>query len=82
MFRAVSLTKNNDIDQHKHPGYCIEFDRKGEFSFGNGFARNCIIFGEDVSSSVHTNNKTKNILILGKDFIPGLDNKTIYAKLD
>ena len=31
-------------------------------------------------SSVNANNKTKNILVLGKDFIQGLDNTTIYAE--
>ena len=33
-----------------------------------------------MSSSAHANNKTKNILVLGKDFIQGLDNTTIYAE--
>ena len=33
-----------------------------------------------MSSSVHTNNKTKNILVLGKYFIHRLDNTTIYAE--
>ena len=32
-----------------------------------------------MSSSVHANNKTKNILDLGKDSVQGLDNTTIYA---
>ena len=68
-FGAVSLTKHVDIDQYKYSGYGIAFDRKGEFSFGNKFGRNCIIFGTDMSSSVHANNKTKNILVLGKDFV-------------
>ena len=35
--------------------------------------RNC-------SSSVHANNKTKNILVLGKDFVQGLGITTIYAE--
>ena len=39
-----------------------------------------IIFGADKSSSVDANNKTKNILVLGKDFVQGLDNTTIYAE--
>ena len=42
LFGAVSLTKNADIDQYKYSGYGIGFDRKGEFSFGNRFGRNCI----------------------------------------
>ena len=33
-----------------------------------------------MSSSVHANNKTKNILVLSKDFVQGLDNTTIYAE--
>ena len=37
-------------------GYGIGFDRKVTFSFGNWFGRNCVIFGVDVSSSVHVDN--------------------------
>ena len=33
-----------------------------------------------MSSSVHANNKTKNIVVLGKDFVQGLGNTTIYAE--
>ena len=68
MLGAVSLTKHVDIDQDKYSGYCIGFQRKGEFSFGNGFVRNCIILGVDMSSSVHANNRKNKILVLGKDF--------------
>ena len=81
LFGAISLTKHVDIDQYKYSGYGIGFDRKGEFSFGsNGFGRNIIIFGADMSSSVHANNKKNNILVLGKDFTPGLNNTAIYAE--
>ena len=38
------------------------------------------MFGADMSISVHANNKTRNILVLGKDFVQGLDNATIYAE--
>ena len=58
------MTKNNDTDNYKYSGYGIIFDRKGEFSVGNGFGRNCIIFGVDMSPSVHVDNKKKYILIL------------------
>ena len=33
-----------------------------------------------MSSSAHANNKTKSNLVLGKDFIQGIDNATIYAE--
>ena len=49
-------------------------------SFGDGFGQNVIIFGADMSISVHANNKTRNILVLGKDFIQGIDNTKIYAE--
>ena len=81
MFGAVSLTKHVDIDRYKYSGYSIGFHKKEELSFGgNGFGKNVIIFGTDMSSFVHANNTTKNILVLGKDFIQGLDNTKIYAK--
>ena len=80
LFGAVSLTKHVDIDQYKYCGYGIGFDRKEEFSFGNGFGRNSIILGADMSSSIHDNNKAKNILVLGKDFVQGSYNTTIYAE--
>ena len=80
LFGAVSLAKHIDMDQYKYSGYAIGFDRNREFSFGNGFGRSCIIFGVGISSSVHAKNKTKNILVLGKDFVQGLDNTAIYAE--
>ena len=46
---------------------------KEKFSFGKGFGRNVIIFGVDMSSSVHVNNKKKYILILGEGPTQGLD---------
>ena len=54
---AVSLTKNADIDQYKYSGYAIGFDRKGEFSFGNGYGRNVNVFGANLENSRHANNK-------------------------
>ena len=59
------MTKNADIDKYGYSGYGIGFDRKSSFSFQNGgFGQNVIIFGVDTSSSVHVDNKKKNILIL------------------
>ena len=80
LFGTVSLTKNADIDQYKYFEYGIGFDRHGEYSFGNGHSKNCIIFGADVSSSSHANNKINNILVLGKDFVQGINGTTIYPE--
>ena len=33
-----------------------------------------------MSSSVHANNKTKNVLILGEELAQGLEDTTIYAE--
>ena len=65
LFGAVILTKNADIDKYKYSGYRI--DRVCVYLVGNGFGRNVIIFGVDISSSVHVDNKGKDILILRKD---------------
>ena len=80
MFGAVSLTKNNDIDEYKYSRYGIGFNRKGKFSVGNRFGRNCIIFGVDMSSSVHVDNKKKDILILGEGPTQGLNGTTLTAE--
>ena len=76
LFGVFSLTKNAIIDNYKYSGYDIGFDRHGAFSFGNGLGRNCIIFGADLSSSSHDNNKK----ILGKDFVQGINGTTIYGE--
>ena len=72
LFGAVSLTKNNDNDKEKYSGYGIGFDREDVYSFGNGFGRNVIIFGANMSSCFHVGNKRKDILILGKGPTQGL----------
>ena len=81
LFGAVKLIKNNDIDKYKYSGYGIEFDSGRNFLFPDGsFGQNVIILGVDMSSSVHANNKTNNILVLGKGFIQEINYTTIYAE--
>ena len=65
LFGAVKLTKNADPDKYRYLGCCIGFDASGSFSLsdGSGFGKKAIIFGADMSSSVHVD---KGILILGK----------------
>ena len=65
MFGAVTLTKNTDIDKCQYSGFGIGFNRKSSFPFpGDGFGQNVLIFGADMSSSVHVDNKKKDILVL------------------
>ena len=50
-------------------------------SDGSGIGKNIIIFGADMRSSVHLNNK-KDILILGKDSTQGLGKTTLTAETE
>ena len=78
---AVKLIKNADIDKFKYSGYGIGFDSRGKFTHLSGrYGKNIIILGVDLSSSRHANTKTRSILVLGKDFIQGIDGTTIYAE--
>ena len=62
LFGAVTSTKNTDIDRYGYSGYGIGFDRKSSFSFpSSGFGQNVLIFGVDMSSSAHIDNKKKDI---------------------
>ena len=79
MFGAVKLVKNDDIDKYKYSGYGIGFDRIGTFSVGDGFGRNTIILGVDLSSLLHVDNKKKDILILGEGPTQGLDDTTLTS---
>ena len=76
------FTKNADIDKYGYSGYGIGFDRKSSFSFpGDGFGQNVIIFGVDMSSSAHIDNKKKDILILGKGPSQGLEHTLTVEKM-
>ena len=81
LFGAIKLTKNADVDKYKYSGYGIGFDSRGSFSHpSGGDGKNVIIFGADMSSSPHANNKANNVLVLGKAFIQGINGTTIYAE--
>ena len=62
LFGAVTLAKNANVDKYKNSGYGIGFDRRSSFSFpSSGFVQNLLIFGVDMSSSAHIDNKRKYI---------------------
>ena len=47
--------------------YCSGFDSRSEFSLpDNSMGENSSMFGVDMSSPVHIDNKEKDILIFGK----------------
>ena len=77
----VTLTKNADIDKYGYSGYGIEFDRKSSFTVpGGGTGQNVLIFGADMSSSAHVDNKKKDILVLGKGPTQGLEHTLTAEK--
>ena len=81
LFGAAKLMKHVDVDQYRYSGYGIGFDRKGSYSIGNEIGRKVIIFGVDMSSSPHIDNKKKDILILGKGPTLGLEHTLTAEKL-
>ena len=82
LFGSVKLTKNADPDKHKYSGYGIGFVSLSEFLFTNGrMGKNVIIFGADMSSSVHVDNKGKDIFILAEGPTQGLDDITLTAEV-
>ena len=81
LFGSVKLTKNSDLDKYKYTGCGIGFDSRSEFLFTDGsYEKNVVIFGADMNSSVHVYSKEKDILILGKGPIQGLDDTTLTAE--
>ena len=71
MQTEVNLTYN---------GRGIAYDGEGSWSFGNGFARNIIIFGVDNSSSYHTDNGKNNFLVFGEGPTQGINDSTGAAE--
>ena len=81
LFDAVTLTKNADINKYRYSGYGIGFDRNSSFSFSNNrFGQNLLVFCVDMSSSVHVDNKKKDILILGKGPTHGIEHTLTAEK--
>ena len=81
LFGSVKVTKNSDLDKYKYTGYGIGYGSHSEFLFTDGsYGKNFIIFGAHVSSSVHVDNKWKDILILVEGPTQGLDGTTFTAK--
>ena len=81
LFGAVIFAKNTDIDRYKYSGYGIRSGRHVSFSFpGIRLGRNVIIFGVEVRSFVHVDNKKKDISILGKGPTQGLEHTLTAEK--
>ena len=81
MFVAVKSAKVADPDKYSNSRYVIGFDSL--FSFSNfGWYKNGVIFGLYNSSSVHIDNKKKDICVLGKNLAQELDDRTMTAEAE
>ena len=50
------------------------------FCDGNGFGKSMIIFGTDMSSSEHVDNRNKDMLIIGKCQTQGFGDTTLISE--
>ena len=85
----MQITKNaTDNSKNNYKGYGICFDEGSQFGhtmseggrthITNG--RNVLIFGADMSFSIHTTNRANHIHIMGDGLTQGINDTTIYAE--
>ena len=88
LFGAMQITKNaTDNSKNNYKGYGICFERS---EFGHTIteggrahttdARSVLIFGADMSFSVHATNRANHIYLMGTGLMQGLNDTTIYAE--
>ena len=89
LFGAMQITKNaTDNSKNNYKGYGICFDERSEFAHTitegrfthTTDAKNDLIFGGDMSFSVHATNRTNRIYLMGTSLTQGIKDTTIYAE--
>ena len=89
LFGAMQITKNaTDNDKNNYKGYGICFDERSEFGHtitegGHAHttdARNVLIFGADMSFSLHATNRANHIYLMGTGLTQDINDTTIYAE--
>ena len=89
LFGAMQITKNaTDNSKNNYKGYGICFDERRQFGHTitedgrahttNG--RNVLIFGVDMSFSVHGTNRANSIYVMGDGLTQGIHNTTLYVE--
>ena len=89
LFGAMQITKNaTDNAKNNYKGYGIRFDERSQFGHTitedscahttNG--RNVLIFGADMSFSVHKTNRENHIYVMGDGFTQGIHDTTLYVE--
>ena len=89
LFGAMQITKNTtDNSKSNYKEYGICFNEGSEFGHtitegGHAHttdARNVLIFGVDMSFSVHATNRANNVYLMGTGLTQGIHDTTIYAE--
>ena len=90
LFGAMQITKNaTDSDKNNYKGCGICFDERSQFghtitengityTYTNG--RNVLIFGVDMSFSIHATNRANHIYLMGDGLTQGINDTTLYAE--
>ena len=85
----MQITKNTtDNSKNNYKGYGICFDERSQFGhkmteggrthITNG--RNVLIFGGDMSFSIHRTNMANHIYVMGDGFTQGIHDTTLYVE--
>ena len=89
LFGTMQITKNTtDYDKNNYKGYGICLDERSEFGHAiteggrahTTDARNVLIFGADMSSSVHATNRANHIYLMGTGLTQCINDTTIYTE--
>ena len=89
LFGAMKIPKDaTDNSKNNYKEYGICFDEGSQFDHAiteGGFAhttnaRNVLIFGADMSFSVHATNRANNIYLIGEGLTQGINDTTIYTE--
>ena len=89
LFGAMQITKNaTDNSKNNYKGYGICFDEGSQFGHtmteggrnhtANG--RNVLIFGADMSFSVHRTNRANHVYVMGDGLTQGIHDTTLYVE--
>ena len=88
LFGAMQIIKNADTSKYDYKGYGICFDERSEFGHTiteGGFAhttdaRNVVIFGADMSFSIHKTNRANHINVMGDGLTQGIHDTKLYVE--
>ena len=89
LFGAMQINKDpTDNSKDNYKGYGICFDGRSQFGHTiteGGFkhttnGRNVLIFGADMSFSVHATNRANHIYLMGDGLMQGINEATIYVE--